>query len=318
MIFITLTLILLLIVIYLSHIQLSKGIAFCIYMIFTANLFYVLFEKQITSATDYEAYQIAFEDIKDTDFVHIFTLDIFEPLFRIIAWLLLQGFQEYTFIIIVVIINLLIAIGIYHFYDDKNLALFALIFYTYSPIYLTMSTNIIRHLLVISLVIVMFHFKKWKKLWFLLLPLIHTSSILIVPILMLSRYIRVRFAFISFGLSILLFLTGINQKIFGQLSIFKEYTSAQFYYLSGSSGNRLDFLVFTILIVILGLGLYLTKIITADLMKYLLLSGTEFGLFGFQAFSDRIAIYNWCFLIVLAPYMLVLIKKNIVFSKDYK
>mgnify|MGYP006999603192 CR=1 FL=1 len=119
MIFITLTLILLLIVIYLSHIQLSKGIAFCIYMIFTANLFYVLFEKQITSATDYEAYQIAFEDIKDTDFVHIFTLDIFEPLFRIIAWLLLQGFQEYTFIIIVVIINLLIAIGIYHFYDGK-------------------------------------------------------------------------------------------------------------------------------------------------------------------------------------------------------
>lgn len=312
MIFLAAILTLLIIIIYFSRITLSKGMLSCVYLYFIGNMYYELIKKGVTNSSDYSNYLSAFSEIKNIEFRHIFELKIFEPIFRMIAWLLLHIVGEYTFVTIVLTINLLIAIGIYLFYADKNLAIFALVFYTYSPIFMPMSTNIVRQMLVISLIFIIFRLKSYIKLWVLILPFIHSSSIIILPIILLHRFIRLSVAIVLLGISILLFISGLNQKIFGGLSIFKQYTSQEFYQLSGFAGNRLDFLAFTLFIIFIGFILYRTTIISVRLMKYLLLTGTAFCLFGFQAFSDRIAIYNWCFLILLVPYLMLLIRRVVI------
>lgn len=313
MIYISLFLLALLLIIYFSKLNLSKGILTPIYVFYVANMFYELFKKNITGSTDYIAYSVAFGDISFSSFKYILNVPVFEPLFRIMAWILLHITPNSTFVIFVLMINIIIVIGLYRFFEDKNLAIFALVFYSYSPMFLGMSTNIIRQMLVISLILLMFNIQGWKKIWLFILPFIHTSSILVVLIFIVNKYLKVKYAIAIFSVTVLLFLSNLNQKLFGSLSLFSEYTSVQTYRAYGGSGNRIDFLVFTILIISFGYFLYKYKLISSTFVKYLLLSGSVFALLGFQAFSERIAIYNWFFLIVLVPYIFPLIKRRIQF-----
>ncbi|WP_105993019.1 EpsG family protein [Staphylococcus simulans] len=315
MIYIASALIILICIIYFSRIQLSKGVLLLLYMVLTGNLFYELLNKSITKSTDYLSYLIGFEEVMHASFGHVLDVHIFEPVFTVILWILLHTVPDLTFTVFVLATNVLITIGLYRFFEDKHLSLFALAIYTYFPMFLVMSTNIIRQTFVFGLLLIMFNFKGIKRLCIFIFPLLHSSSFLIVLILLINKHIKVKYAVLGYLFACVLFVTDINRKLFGTLPMFKRYTSPLYYSLSESSGNRLDFLIFTTAIIVMAFVLYKSHIITAGLMNYMLLTGSLFCLLGFLAFSDRIAMYNWFFLIVLLPYGMQFLKDKILYFR---
>src|SRR5699024_8240605 len=111
-----------------------------------------------------------------------------------------------------------------------------------------------------------------------------------------------------------LFVTNLNSRIFGSLPIVSDYTSQQTFENYGGQPNRLDFLIFTIFIVLVSLVLYKLKLISTLWLKYSLFSSSYYLMFAFQAFSERYAIYNWILLIFLLPLILQAIKSRFMYK----
>src|SRR5699024_371709 len=179
--------------------------------------------------------------------------------FRVMSWLFMHFFPNSTFIIFVILINVILSISIYRFFDDKILSIFSLLIYTYSPLFFSMSTNILRQMLVISIIMLVLTLNKEKRWISLIFPTIHFSSIVFIIFIYFQKYIKVKY-FVSIGVFCLfLFVTNLNSRIFGSLPIVSDYTSQQTFENYGGQPNRLDFLIFTIFIVLVSLVLYKLK-----------------------------------------------------------
>lgn len=314
MIIVLFLLILLLLLLFFSNLKFSSSISIIIFSLFVLNLIVKIFQMNIKESTDYLSYESSFNTIANLSFFEMLKTDIFEIMFRIISWFFVNVFENSTFIIFVILINLLLAISIYRFFDNKILSIFSLLIYTYSPMFFSMSTNILRQMLVISIIMLVLTLNKEKRWISLIFPTIHFSSIVFIIFIYFQKYIKVKY-FVSFGVFCLfLFVTNLNSRIFGSLPIVSDYTSQQTFENYGGQPNRLDFLIFTIFIVLVSLALYKLKLISTLWLKYSLFSSSYYLMFAFQAFSERYAIYNWILLIFLLPLILQAIKRRFMYK----
>ncbi|WP_411841613.1 EpsG family protein [Staphylococcus equorum] len=284
-----------------------------LYFLFCFNLLFKILTKNLSESTDYITYLSAFNKLENLSFYNMLKSDIFEWLFRFMAWFTTQIFPNSVFLLFVLLINLILVISFYRFYENKILSIFSILIYTYSPLFFSMSTNILRQMLVISLILLVLTLYKEKKVINLIFPMIHLSSIVIVIFIYIHNFIKTKY-FIYFTLiCIILFITNINSMIFSSLSIVSDYTDQQSFTNYGGQPNRLDFLIFTLFIVLLSAILYKAKCLSIIWFKYSLFSASYYFMFGFQAFSERYAIYNWIMLIFLAPLVLQLLKRRIYY-----
>lgn len=314
MIIVLFLLILLLLLLFFSNLKFSSSISIIIFSLFVLNLIVKIFQMNIKESTDYLSYESSFNTIANLSFFEMLKTDIFEIMFRIISWFFVNVFENSTFIIFVILINLLLAISIYRFFDNKILSIFSLLIYTYSPMFFSMSTNILRQMLVISIIMLVLTLNKEKRWISLIFPTIHFSSIVFIIFIYFQKYIKVKY-FVSFGVFCLfLFVTNLNSRIFGSLPILSDYTSQQAFENYGGQPNRLDFLIFTIFIVLVSLALYKLKLISTLWLKYSLFSSSYYLIFAFQAFSERYAIYNWILLIFLIPLILQALKRRFIYK----
>ncbi|PTI27523.1 hypothetical protein BU072_13050, partial [Mammaliicoccus vitulinus] len=122
MILINIVIVVWLIIIYFSRFNLTNQILQCIYIYWSLYLLIKIMTSPLEKSTDYTAYISAFNKIQEFNIFEVLSLNIFEPLFRIFAWILLNLFTNNTYIIIVLIINLIFALAIYNLFEDKILA----------------------------------------------------------------------------------------------------------------------------------------------------------------------------------------------------
>ncbi|WP_133170494.1 EpsG family protein, partial [Staphylococcus cohnii] len=207
-------------------------------------------------STDYLSYVTAFNNIKNLDFYELIKVDIFEVGFRFISWIFINTFSNSTFTtftIFVILINIILATSIYRFFENKILSVFSLLIYTYSPLFLDMSINILRQMLVISVIMLVLTLKKEKKWISLTFPILHLSSVVLVPFMFFQKKINVKYFAYFCLICLFMFITNLNSKLFGSLPIVSDYISQQAFESYGGQSNRLDFLFLIIMVVLLSL-----------------------------------------------------------------
>lgn len=246
----------------------------------------------------------------------------FEILFRLLAWGLLVFFEpETTHKLFIIIINIIVLISFYKFFDNKFYSIVSLLVYLHTP-FLSISSNILRQSLALSLILLTFTIKKTlvQKLLLILIPFIHASSWPIVLYLLLKEAISQKLLIIIYLLSIVLFLTSTNVLIFGGFELLSDYNNIETFTAYGAGGNRKDFFAATLFLTLISIFLYKKDIISAYFINYLLAASSYFYMMGFQAFSDRYAIYVWYFIPIIFTHVLIIIlekrgiKKNESFN----
>lgn len=313
MILINILIVVLLIIIYFSRFNLNNQILLCIYIYWSLYLLIKIMTSPLEKATDYRTYISAFNKIQESSIFELLSLNIFEPLFRIFAWILLNLFTNNTYIIIVLIINLIFAFAIYNLFEDKILSTLGIVFYIYNPLFLSMSTNILRQMIVIGLILLILRNKHKFTLLKVSLPLVHFSSLPIAIFFMIHRLISLKILFFITMISCILFLSNLNSYILGDILSINNYSTELSFKNYGNSGNRNDFFILTTLVLCLSIFMYKKNIISSFMLKYTFLSTTLYYLMGYQAFSERFAVYNWILLLIFVPNILVLIRKGVKF-----
>ncbi|MCE4950833.1 EpsG family protein [Staphylococcus hominis] len=303
-------LLVLLIVLYINNYSLSRILSLIIYILFMVNLFLIILKLNINEATDYKSYMLFFQTIKDISFVELLQIDYFEPIFKIVTWILLKFSIDNTYFLIVLLTNLLFCIGFYKFFENKILSITSLYLYSNFSFFLIMSSNILRQTLVIALIIIIISNYKKHKFLIPFLPFIHLSSLPILLFLIVHKWVKIKYIIITLFISLIFFLTNINSFIFGKMAFISEYNNKYIFEYYGETGNRMDFFILTLMIILFSVFLYKFKYISHFIFKYTLITGIYFYLFGFQAFSERLAIYNWYLIIIFIPLLLKILKKE--------
>lgn len=151
----------------------------------------------------------------------------------------------------------------------------------------------------------------------LLASFTHWSAIPIAIIILIikNKSIRIKHLVLLWALSSILFLSDLQSKIFkpiaNLLPPLESYSSQSTIDYYGSV-NRIDFLVFSFIWVVIGLYFYnkLNKEKSYGIVLKIYISlNIFFLLFGFIAFSDRLASYSWFFIPVIIWYPLFKQKK---------
>lgn len=301
----------LILILYFSRYKFDTIIIFGIYIYFSIYLMVKIIFYPIKMSSDYNSYVSSFKSIEKLHILELLKNDTFEPIFRILSWLLINVFYENTYLVIVIIINLVFLISLYKLFDDKNLAIISLFCYIYIPLFFPMTTNILRQMLVISLLLLLLSLsKKYRKLVFFL-PFIHVSSLIFTLFIFIQNKIKIKYLYIFTIISILCFLTNLNTFIFSDLMSIKIYTSDNTFENYGNKGNRIDFFLLTLFVLILSSLLYKNKLLSKLMFRYSLISACFYFCMGYQAFSERYAIYNWILLLVFIPKLLIIIKKGV-------
>jgi len=283
----------------------SKSILLSIYIIFAVNLLLKLVYYPLNESTDYLTYQLFLNDLKQINLSEVWFYNHFEIAFRYICWILVKMFDNNTFFVLVFITNLIIIIALYRTFEDRMNSIIAIYIYMYAPLLFEMSTNIIRQSLVIALILLILTIKsKYKFILVVILPFIHSSSLIFSIYFIFHKYFKTKFMVIITILSALLFLTGTNRIIFTTLGFHSEYTditTTLYENVKNRTGNRIDFFILTTVSTFIGYYLYRKKKLNTYIFKYVLLSSILFYCIGFQGFSDRLAIYNWWSLLICIP-----------------
>ena len=127
----------------------------------------------------------------------------------------------------------------------------------------------------------------------------HWSALVPAATLLLVRQVRWsrRFAGTIWIFSATAFVTGVNSKLLGPLvdgsELARGYTSDTAYAQAGSAGQRVDFFVFTMSLVILLLVAERLRGVRSQWTPAFVSIASTYNLFGFVAFSDRVAMYTW-------------------------
>ncbi|MDH1601214.1 EpsG family protein [Empedobacter sp. GD03739] len=198
-----------------------------------------------------------------------------------------------------------------------NVVLFSVKYGKYNSLYILFSfvscfffynlgTNILRQGLAISFFlcsIAFFKNKTLKYLYFILTILSHISSVLIVGVYFLSKYLKIKTGVIIFIISIILSFLKFDFKfIVNQIPFFQrflKYTDEDGYLASVYDvGFKPKFIVFNLFFLII--GLFIKKYIKFEddnydkiLITFCLASAIFFLSFNIP-FSDRVGVYSWC------------------------
>ena len=145
-------------------------------------------------------------------------------------------------------------------------------------------------------------------------PLLHWSALPFSAALFIacSRYRTVGVAAATWVLSATLFVFGeqleLLEPLTDSLPVIENYASPSVVEAYGGT-NRVDFFLVSLLGACAGLWLHMTRSVGDTMydgiLTYYLLANAAFLLFGFVAFSDRIAVYSWYMLPLLLVYPLL-------------
>lgn len=206
---------------------------------------------------------------------------------------------------LVVILTLNIAVAIARSVGFPRAALIVALLPAWFP-YVNYSTNTLRQGLAASLVVLALSPKGARSGWPRLLILwsaclVHWSAV--APAVLVTIYLWLRpsrqLLWLLVTGSVVLFVTGANAVLLESVANMYEssrtYTELSTFGLYGAEGNRLDFLLFTgALIAALVVGERVTGYANPALDAFLVLCIGYF-LFGFIAFSDRMAAFAWIY-----------------------
>lgn len=185
------------------------------------------------------------------------------------------------------------------------------ILYSYSVVAIRQGLSMALFLIAIGLIASHGRARRRKLTVVVLLvaALMHWSAALPAALigLHLIRPVRVRHAVTFWLLMAGLFVTGLQERLFNPLllrsGVALDLMSTSAYSNYGSTGNRIDFLIVSAVIALMGFVALRATGQDSDmesmLVCYLLLN-SMFLAFGFVAYADRIASYSW----MLAPIML--------------
>lgn len=255
---------------------------------------------------------LSFEQVSDTIFFILSKLNNF------------LGFKPNT---ILLIIALIFMINIAYFcikYSKKN-ALILLYIFTSFFFFYNLGINILRQGLAISffLVGVSLNNRYNRILYFILTILSHISSIILLGVYYLSKYVKINIAIGIFFSSIILSYLQFDFRFIVSLLPFFErfikYTNEDGHLASMyETGFKTKFVLFNIFFLIIGLLIkkYLIEDIRYNnlLSTFCLMSSIFFLCFNIP-FSDRIGIYSWCLLpLLILPIFTVKYKNMISFK----
>ncbi|WP_226086137.1 EpsG family protein [Mesobacillus sp. S13] len=244
-----------------------------------------------------------------------------EPGFVTYQWVLSQiSTSKYFFMTITVLIILVIIIVALKKIISPEFVPLILFGYLSLFYFYNFLSNVLRQGFAITLLLLVIvylaknHYK--KALVFLGISLLfHVSAIIGVLLFVIKKLnISLKFLCIVFGISALLMITGINQKIMTNVAVLfgggledavVKYSSESFISLYGAV-NRIDFLMFTAVWIIWGLLVYKRYLKNDTLFEWILKAyisfATIYALFGFIGFSDRLAGYAWFLIPIILFY----------------
>lgn len=194
------------------------------------------------------------------------------------------------------------------------------LFLAYLLYFITFSyiTNTIRQGLTISMMFIAIAslIKKNNRQFYisiLLAPLFHSSAI-VISILLLMLYkttFKLKTFNIIWSILAMTYISGTNQVLSSPfrslLGDFSVYGSEQARILYGGGTNRLDFFIFSLFFVIYSnyISLKIRDQQFEILTKIYIAFNSLFLIFGFIAFSDRLASYSWFLIPILIFYPLL-------------
>lgn len=280
--------------------------------------------RSLSSFPDNLSYKYFFEDSLYTSFTNFLISSPMEVGFSVLTWLIGRVTESYTVFFVIIF---LLFIGLFLSFL-KNLfghdKLIILAIFTSTPFFISFSANIIRNGLAVSLLLLATYYSFNKKnnllTVFLLIiaPLFHTAVIPFAIFLVLERFITLKLNHLLWFwiLTIALFILKIPSLFLPLLNNFdsiETYASTDAFELYGGGAYRLDFLIFNTLIVIFTLVIFRfygnreKDFILIKYIKLMLFSAIVFNMFGFIAFSDRLAVYVWLFFLIT---VLLIIQKS--------
>lgn len=237
-----------------------------------------------------------------------------EPLFSLLQWLIANAAGSFRFFLVIVwtVIFTNFIKALKNLFPKSDVLFVFASFVTFF-IFFNYVLNVMRQGLAISFLILAMSVlitKKNKSTFYISIifaPLFHITSLpLSIILLVYKRFnIKLRTITIVWLLSIVLFLTNLNGRLFSFLPIDQlEVYSSEQVLTQYSSVNRIDFLTFSVFFALLG---YLTwryilnkqADVYKSILKFYLIFNTFFILLGFIAYSDRLAAYSWMLIPIL-------------------
>lgn len=268
---------------------------------------------------DMNIYVNQFVGYQDTSLFQALTTSTKELLFTVFQWTMSRFTTEkapfYISIWIVISTSLLFALS--RMFKPWQVLL---IFFSYLNyfIFFNFVTNIVRQGFAITMILIAIcsllskKNNKWFYFSIILAPFFHMSSLPLSVLLLILKRINVSLKIVMFSwiAAAMLLATGYNQKIFGYLYIYvpyiRQYTNAGLLNRYVNGVNRLDFLMFSSFILIIGLVIYKFWLhddeLYLKLIKIYSLFNVYFLAMGFIAYSDRIAYYSWVLLPIIVWY----------------
>lgn len=289
----------------------------------------LIFKISISQYSDDSDMAIYLRDLsllKDFSFSEMIHYSYREPFFKTVEWVLSKITDSATVVRMSFCLLFLL-----FFFKSLNkiflpwqvlIVLFTYLNFIFLYSYLTVAIRQGLSIALILLSISYFLIEQRKKAYFTLLisTLFHWSSIPIVIMIIVFRLhnLQTKKLIYIWILSIILYLTNLNMKIFtGFSSYFQKlelYTSDRSFSVYGGA-NRLDFLLFSAFWLIL--ALFLMRFIKMEnntyerILNFYIINNIYFLLLGFIAYSDRLAVYSWFLIPLLVWY-------PIFHSKKYK
>lgn len=277
---------------------------------------------------DTTTYAMLFEKFSNQSLIYTLNNSPLEKGYTAFQWIVSQlavSTSVYFFIIFILFFSFL------YFSFRKiysNSYLFALLGFICTPMFATMSGNIIRTGLAFSFLLLgtiyIYEKKRFQGLlWLLTSITFHTTVLPFAILLLLFNVNKYKFKLFILGwiVSAVIFLTNIQTSLFPfliQINKIEVYTSQATFEQYGSNGIRLDFFLFNAFLV-LSL-LFANKIIFEHknslinfYLKVTFISSIIFHLLGFIAFSDRLAIYVWLFFVITLLVMVIEVNKKYSF-----
>ena len=236
-----------------------------------------------------------------------------EPLTTLLFWSMSRVSDSgIVFVAFVWLLSfLLLIVGLSKIFSSWQLLF---VFFTYLNffIYYSYGAHAIRQgfsvlFILIALCLMVSKDYKWFYLCLFAAPLFHVAALPFVVALLLLRIFKIDLGvlvsiWIAFAL---LFVTGYNESLFGIVSKYYEpigaYSSAEA--LMGCKSNRLEFLLFSALFLLIVIILYNTWAKDKENYKLILnayiLLNIIFIMFGFIGYSYRLASYSWYLIPIL-------------------
>lgn len=283
-----------------------------------------VYHVNIDSVVDLRRYSFHFSSYQgislfDIEFRH-------EPLFSLLQWIVVNSIGSFKLFLVVVwfIIFMNFYKAVKNLFNKVDI-LFVFVTYFTFFIFFDYVLNAMRQglamsFLVLSLSILVTNSSKFTfYISIILAPLFHITSLPFSIVLLLFKWFRpkLRTVFFFWLLSIILFVTNLNSRIFSTFSFEAlEIYSSDRIIERYSAVNRIDFLVFGIFFAFVGFIVW--KYVFnrenneyKNILSLYLLFNMIFLFFGFIAYSDRLASYSW----ILIP---IILWKSIYKTKNYR